>query len=510
MGVETDIKSFIKKRNRLMIIVLWLSYALTMAVFIFDPVYSSKWPPVGFSLLVGLMIIRKLLKNEYWMMYIISFTMFFYLFVLNVEFPYLVNYIYILLGIIITSLYQHYGVTIFSGVLAIFSLTYFFYFSFEEIFTTVEPVDIAYIIALSIIIMMFFLFHIKFTKSLWVKARLGEKQAKEKLASTENYLDAFFTQTSEAIVVYDSNGKIINVNEAFSSLYGWVYEELINRHINEFIPPQWEATSELEMIHKSREGKPLSVAIAISYIKDTNGKIVAYLMMIWDISERKRTEAQLRQSEKLKVVGELAAGIAHEIRNPITVLSGFTQLMENSHHKEMMQAELKRMDGIVEELLILAKPRAAELAPISIKELIEEVILLFESICMNQKINVNWNNNHTPLIYGDYNRLKQVLINVFKNAIEAIEYKGCIEITLSTIKDQVCIHIENDGPPIPSEMLCEIGSPFYTTKETGTGLGLMISSSIMKEHEGSLSIKNREESGVVVTLTLPRHNGERM
>jgi PAS domain S-box-containing protein len=494
-----------------MIVILWMAYGLSMAVFVaFDPIFSSAWPPVGFSLLLGLMIVRKLIKNEHLMMYIVSFAMFFYLFLLNVEFPYLVNYFYILLGIIIPSLYQHYGVILFSGVLTMFSLSYFFIFSFDEIFTSVESVDILYFILLSAILVIFFLFHIMFTKSLWVKAQLGENKAKQKLHSTENYLNAFFTQTSEAIVVYDNKGSIINVNEAFTMLYGWNKEELISKNINDFLPVQWNATSETEVVHRNKHGNPLDVAISVSFIKDPKGENAAYLMMIWDVSERKRTEAQLMQSEKLKVVGELAAGIAHEIRNPITVLSGFTQLMDNTYYKGLMEAELKRMDGIVEELLILAKPRATHLTSIICRNLIDEVVELFESICVNQKIKVNWKRCESASIYGDYNRLKQVLINVFKNAIEAIEYEGVVEIDLTIQDNDVLLHIANDGPSIPEETLSELGSPFFTTKETGTGLGLMISKTIMKEHGGHFCIHNQPVQGVVVTLTLPTHNGEQI
>ncbi len=488
-----------------MLIVLWVSYLLTMIIYVgFDPLYSSSWPPVGIGMLVVLTILRRVLKNEVWMMYLISSLIFVYLFWLNIEYPYLVNYIYILLGVILTSLYQQYGVTIFSGALATFSLTYFYLFHFDDIFNSIEPVDIGYFIVLAVMIVIFFLFHIKFTKSLWVRAQIGENRAKEKLQSTESYLRAFFKQTKDAIVVYDLNGRIINVNDSFCRLYGWEYEALMQTKISQVIPLDWEETMEIETQHLQKEGHPLIVAKSTSLIKDLTGEPVAYLMLIRDVSEQKMTEDKLRQSEKLKVVGELAAGIAHEIRNPITVLSGFTQLMgEENHYKGLMQTELNRIDGIVDELLVLAKPRAMELSRFSPKDVLDEVLELFHSICENQQVRIQWNRCDQTIIQGDRNRLKQVIMNVFKNALEAIGFEGTIEIDVIKRESDVQIEIANDGPFIPVEVLREIGKPFYTTKNTGTGLGLMISTTIMKEHNGCFDIGNRASGGVVVTLSIP-------
>lgn len=506
--MKTSIESFIQQRNRLMIFILWEFYVLmTITYFAFDPDFSTIWPPVGLFVCLSLTLIKKLLRNEKLMMYVIVFAIFAYLFYLNVQYPYLVNYMFILFGIILSSLYQHYRVILFSGVLATTSLIYFFIFSFDEIFMSIEQTDIIYFILYSLLLVLFFLFHSRFTKSLWVSAHQQEQKTKKKLQSTESYLNALFAQTHEAIIVYDKRDTIINVNRAFSHLYGWSHGEMIGNQLTQFLKFDKSNTEEVEMLHHDRWDKPFFIAISTSSIRENSGEIVAYSAIIRDITKRKRTEEQLIQSEKLNVIGKMAAGIAHEIRNPITVLSGFTQLMEDHKHKKMMQSELDRIDKIVGNLLAMAKPKM-EQTVMSFKNLLEEVTDLYSQVFLDRQVTLKWNHVANTTIYGDKNRLKQVLINIFKNALEAIDHKGIIDISISDHESQIHIEIANNGPSIPQNIIDDVSSAFFTTKETGTGLGLMISTMIIEEHNGHFSIDNQDSGGVVVSLSLPKHEEE--
>lgn len=506
--METSIESFIQQRNRLMIFILWGFYVLmTIAYFGIDPDFSTIWPPVGLIVCLSLMLMKKFLRNEKLMMYVIVFAIFAYLFYVNFQYPYLVNYIFILFGIILSSLYQHYRVILFSGILASTSLIYFFLFSFDEIFMSIEQTDIIYFILYSLLLVLFFLLHTRFTKSLWVSAHQQEQKTKKKLQSTESYLNSLFAQTHEAIVVYDKRDSIIDINRAFTHLYGWSHGELIGNQLTEFLKFDKSKTGEVEMLHHDRWDNPFFIAISTSSIRDNSGEIVAYSAIIRDITKRKRAEEQLIESEKLSAIGKMAAGIAHEIRNPITVLSGFTQLMEDHKHKKMMQSELDRIDKIVGDLLILAKPKMTK-SVISLESLLEEVTDLYEQVFLDSQVTLKWNHVANTTVYGDKNRLKQVLINIFKNALEAIDHKGIIDISASDHESQILIEIANNGPSIPQNIIDDVRSAFFTTKETGTGLGLMISTMIIEEHNGHFSIDNQDSGGVVVSISLPKHEKE--
>lgn len=237
-----------------------------------------------------------------------------------------------------------------------------------------------------------------------------------------------------------------------------------------------------------------------------------------EIKEKKAAMRQLHESrehlqksEKLSVVGELAAGIAHEIRNPLTSLKGFTQLLESktsteSDYVEIMISEIDRINTIVGELLLLAKPSKDDFAFISINSILEDVCTL-----MSAQANL-----HGVLIQQDFrpelqlvhvnaveNKLKQVFINIIKNAIEAMDNGGIITIKTKETGDKIGIIFEDNGIGIPPHILQKLGKPFFTTKEKGTGLGLMVSFSIIESHMGQLNIKSEEGVGTTIEVILP-------
>ncbi|MBW5471028.1 PAS domain S-box protein [Brevibacillus formosus] len=239
------------------------------------------------------------------------------------------------------------------------------------------------------------------------------------------------------------------------------------------------------------------------------GDYDGFIIVSRDITERRHNEELLRKAEKLSVIGELAAGIAHEIRNPLTSLKGFIQFLypsmnENQQYADIMLSELDRINFIVSELLVLAKPHSTQIKPLPLIPLLENVLALLRSEANLKNIDFRTAFAYHPIIAGEENQLKQVFINIIKNAIEAIDGHGEVLIA-TTLKDnhQVLITLTDTGCGIPEEMIHKLGAPFFTTKENGTGLGLMISSKIMKDHNGGLEIKSREHKGTVVEITLP-------
>jgi two-component system, sporulation sensor kinase A len=229
-----------------------------------------------------------------------------------------------------------------------------------------------------------------------------------------------------------------------------------------------------------------------------------------DITERRRTEDMLRNSDKLSVLGELAAGIAHEIRNPLTALKGFIQLLQaeesaNDQYLRIMLSEIERITFITNELLLLAKPQALRYQRHDLLPLLQTVIKLLEPQANLKNVTIQTRfPDATPCITCEEYQIKQVLINVVKNGMEAMPLGGTLTVDVSTEDTaDVVIRIIDEGEGIPEEMIPKLGEPFYSTKEEGTGLGLMVSHKIIREHRGSIAIHSTVGKGSTVEIRLP-------
>ncbi|ARU62735.1 hypothetical protein CBW65_18505 [Tumebacillus avium] len=252
-------------------------------------------------------------------------------------------------------------------------------------------------------------------------------------------------------------------------------------------------------------------------VLNEEGEVDAVVIVGRDITERERTEELLRKSDKLSVVGELAAGVAHEIRNPLTAIKGFIQLLQmggsnKAHYYEIMMSELDRIEFIINEFLVLAKPQAVRYQKKDIRTLLNSIAALLDTqaILNNVVIRMEYEADF-PLIECEENRLKQVFVNVMKNAIEAMPGGGELLIQAQqTPDDQVMLRFTDTGCGIPESRIPKLGEPFYTTKEKGTGLGLMVSYKIIEEHEGMIAVTSVVDEGTVVEILLPAAMRERV
>lgn len=347
------------------------------------------------------------------------------------------------------------------------------------------------------------------------------RQTNEKLRNTKQYMESFANHTSDAFVVVDLQGLVQQANNAYIVLYGWSMDETVG-FPEHTITESYQAVikgvmlkvkngipvSAFENVCQTKDGRLIDVSTTISGIHDEKDELVAYASISRDITERRNTDELLRRSEKLSIVGQLAAGVAHEIRNPLTTLRGFVQLQRgkgNQQHLDIMLSELDRINFIVSEFLILAKPQAINFQKRDLVYILQDIISLLASQANLNNIQFLFDfAPHIPLINCEENQLKQVFINIIKNGMESMPNGGEIRIQIGNlVTDDVMVRIVDQGCGISEEQLARLGEPFYTNKETGTGLGLMVSQQIIANHKGSMHFESELKKGTTVEIILP-------
>ncbi|MBW5448022.1 PAS domain S-box protein [Cohnella sp. CFH 77786] len=350
------------------------------------------------------------------------------------------------------------------------------------------------------------------------------KDTAEELRGTKEYLESFVGQTSDAIHVTDVEGKVTRVNKAFEKMFGWNEEDVLGQSLSHLTQEHWrecdeirdrilrgEAVADHETVRLTKNGESVDVSITVSAIRDEGGEIVGIAEIARNITARKHTEEVIRRSEKLAVIGQLAAGVAHEIRNPLTTVRGFVQLQQQTgkltaSHLEVMMSELDRINFIVSEFLVLAKPQAKQFQPADLRSLMTDVVMLLDPLANMGSVEIDYRLPPVvPALICEPNQLKQVFINVLKNGVEAMPQGGTITIEMAhePEEDKVVVLIRDQGCGIPEEEMSRIGEPFFTSKPSGNGLGLMVSQKIIANHKGTMAIRSKRGEGTTVEIRLP-------
>ncbi|QMV39950.1 ATP-binding protein [Cohnella cholangitidis] len=351
------------------------------------------------------------------------------------------------------------------------------------------------------------------------------RDSAEELRNTKEYLESFVNHTSDAIHVTNLQGRIIQVNDAFETMYGWSREESLNRklkHIPEGLRQEYEelrmriergqSVADYETMRLRKDSRTIDVSITLSPIRDEEDRIMAFAEISRNITARKQTEEVIRRSEKLSVIGQLAAGVAHEIRNPLTTLRGFVQLNKqqgalSDAYLDVMLSELDRINFIVSEFLILAKPQIGQFVPVDIRSLLQDMVSLLDS--QASLINASFETRFAgpiPPVECDANQLKQVFINIIKNSLEAMEQGGgtiTVELEFDSADQAAVIRVKDQGHGISEEDLPKLCEPFFTSKASGNGLGLMVSHRIIANHKGTMSFSSKLGKGTCVEIRLP-------
>jgi len=325
------------------------------------------------------------------------------------------------------------------------------------------------------------------------------------------------------VAITDVRGNITFANNRFCEVSKFTRDELIGQnhriinsgyHSKESFRVMWQTIANGriwrgEIKNRAKDGTFYWMDTTIVPSLNEAGKPYQYVSFRNEITERKQTEAFLRRAESIASIGEMASGIAHEIRNPLAAIQWTLQLLHlhDSKDKEQLQtvfSELERINSIVGELLVLAKPHETNHQEVYLNDILTVVVNLMNGQAMRQHIVIRTEFESTPRVRCERNQLKQVLINLIKNAIEAMPEGGEISIHAGQFSlNEVRIRVVDNGCGIPEDLIPKLGEPFFSTKDKGTGLGMMVCHKIIQDHGGKMIIQSEVNVGTTIDVILP-------
>jgi len=388
--------------------------------------------------------------------------------------------------------------------------------------------------------------------------RIGPEEVQNyflRLAQEKGFLETVFNAIQEGVIVTDFNGRITYLNDAACALFGLESADAIGNRLAERIRGlDWESLT--------KSGGPVSHDMEVFYPQNrfinfyivplviehreavvpmprddsgpnesargrhgtlglptpaTAAEEVGHVMILRDITQSRRTAQQTIESERLNALTLLAAGVAHEIGNPLNSLHIHLQLMERSLQNlddgakaelqqsiDVARSEVNRLDSIVTQFLRAIRPSRPQLRPENLNTIVEEAVRFFTPELQDREIVVEQElRSDLPVLQVDRDQMKQAFYNVIKNSFEAMHRHGTLRIRTDMDDTHVIVRFVDTGGGMSAESLSRVFEPYFTTKPAGTGLGLLIVRRIVREHGGELSIESPQGKGLMVTIRLP-------
>ncbi len=343
------------------------------------------------------------------------------------------------------------------------------------------------------------------------------------LRETRTLNDLIIENAADGVIAIDRQGDVTTMNPAAEVITGYQRHELVGQPYSmlfdntQFYSPVLDTLEHgtehvaLEISFPGRD-RTIEISVTTSRIHNTHGEMIGALVIFSDLTARKETQRRMAQAERLATLGELMAGVAHEVRNPLTAIRGYVQILRQQTtdpiHQEYLSVVLKEIDSInkvIQQLLDFSRPRHSQWQQVSLNALVEETLVLVQTAGVQARVDfISELDNELSPISADRELLKQVLLNILINAVQAISARGKIRIRTWQYSDsQLAISIEDNGCGIDLSLQKKIFDPFFTTKASGTGLGLALSQRIINAHQGDIRVTSLPGYGATFTLILP-------
>ncbi|MFV9511860.1 ATP-binding protein [Tepidibacillus sp. LV47] len=351
---------------------------------------------------------------------------------------------------------------------------------------------------------------------LFVLGFLDIHKEEKHLSLLSRFAENFVAETSIGIIVVDKDAKLVEISPLACKIFNLTKEEVLNKPIEKVFPdiPDEQLVCKrtlLDGISLRNHAMSFSInkqrfdlLVDSNTMKDEFGTIVGAYVVFKDVTNLRSLEQQVLQNDRLATIGQIAAGTAHEIRNPLTSIRGFLQILKDAltknhlthelHYTDIMLAEIDRINKLVNEILLLGKPKHATYKLVDVNKVLLEILPIIKNQGVLYGVEVKYLlKPGLPMIVADSELLKQVFLNIAKNGIEAIADGGVVTVTtkLDEENKRVLVMIHDNGPGIPHYLVDKIFDPFFTTKEKGTGLGLSICQKIIHDLGGSIRVSTK-------------------
>ncbi len=332
------------------------------------------------------------------------------------------------------------------------------------------------------------------------------------------------------LVVCDPDGRITYVNEIAMSILPHGFKDtaqVVGRQAGALLPDElWSLRSsvneEQPVVEREMElvlngGRKLPIAAAVTGIVTDEGASVGQLFMVRDLSQVKELQEEIRKADRMAAVGHLAAGVAHEVRNPLSSIKGyatyfgslFEEGSDNRKAAEVMTSEVDRLNRVISELLEMARPADVKLRDTDVSTLLEGSLRLIRQEADGAGVSVSLDTaRDVGLVALDPDRMTQAMINLYVNAIQAMPEGGKLSVSADRLDAMLQLKVADTGAGLPGGDVSRVFDPYFTTKQTGTGLGLAIVSKIIEAHSGEVKVERTGPDGTTFTILIPLETGE--
>jgi len=344
---------------------------------------------------------------------------------------------------------------------------------------------------------------------------LGESE--RSLRILQNLYENILQSLTSGVITLNLDGKIISANRTGLEILGIKSEDKIlgkdlshfmsGLHLEDLVSKKRE-----QMLYSAPDGRKVTLGFSTSDLKDTEEKTQGYIIIFQDLTEVKELEDRLKTSEKMALLGQLAAGLAHELRNPLSAISGAVEILgsdvkpteDNLRLVRMASQEVDRLNLLVEDFLILTMPIQKLTTLVDLGRIISDTVESFTKTIRRGNIEILNQVEKGIYVQADSYRLKQAMWNLLLNSVDAMPIGGLIIIKSKTEDNNVVVEISDEGKGIDENFISRIFDPFFTTKEVGTGLGLAIVQKVIEGYNGKINVVSSRGNGATFVITLPR------